>query len=189
MQVCLLEAGPKDNTWKIHMPAALMYNLCDDKYNWYYHTEPEPGMNDRVMYWPRGRVWGGSSSLNAMVYIRGHAGDYDRWNKEGATGWAYADCLPYFRKAQTHELGADDYRGGEGPLHVSRGKSKNPLFQAFIDAGMQAGYPFTDDMNGYQQEGLGWMDMTIHNGKRWSAASAYLKPSLYRSNLHTEDMT
>lgn len=185
-KVLCLEAGPKDYSWKIHMPAALMYNLCDDKYNWYYNTEPEPGMNNRVMYWPRGRVWGGSSSLNAMVYIRGHALDYDRWESEGASGWSYADCLPYFRKSQTHQLGPDDYRGGDGPLHVSRGITNNPLHQAFIDAGVQAGYPFTDDMNGYQQEGVGWMDMTIHKGKRWSAASAYLRPALKRQNLKTE---
>lgn len=165
------------------MPAALMYNLCDDRYNWYYHTQPEPYMNNRVMYWPRGRVWGGSSSLNAMVYIRGHAFDYDRWEKEGASNWSYADCLPYFRKSQTHELGADEYRGDSGPLHVTRGKSNHPLHNAFIEAGIQAGYPFTDDMNGHQQEGFGWMDMTISEGKRWSAAAAYLRPILYRPNL------
>ena len=185
-KVLLLEAGPKDRSWKIQMPAALMYNLCDDKYNWYYHTEPEKAMNNRVMYWPRGRVWGGSSALNAMVYIRGHAFDYDRWEKEGATGWSYANCLPYFRKSQTHELGGDDYRGGSGPLHVSHGKTKNPLHQAFLDAGQQAGYPFTPDMNGYQQEGVGPMDMTIHNGRRWSAAAAYLHPALRRPNLETK---
>lgn len=190
--VLLLEAGPRDlwhwDSWKIYMPAALMYNLCDDKYNWYYHTEPEKGMNNRVMYWPRGRVWGGSSALNAMVYIRGHALDYDRWEKEGAKGWSYADCLPYFRKAQCHELGANDYRGGNGPLQVSRGKTNNPLFHAFIEAGVQAGYPFTDDMNGYQQEGFGWMDMTIGKGKRCSAAAAYLHPIVnQRANLTTQD--
>ena len=186
-KVLLMEAGPKDLSWKIYMPAALMYNLCDDKYNWYYHTEPEPHMNNRVMYWPRGRVWGGSSSLNAMVYIRGNALDYDRWEKEGAEGWAYADCLPYFRKAQTHELGENEYRGGSGPLHVSKGITNNPLHQAFIDAGVQAGYPFTDDMNGYQQEGVGWMDMTIHKGMRNSAAAAYLHPiKNARTNLETK---
>ncbi|KAI8521325.1 hypothetical protein Bbelb_010790 [Branchiostoma belcheri] len=184
--VLLLEAGPKDYSWKIHMPSALMYNLCDDKYNWYYHTVPQKHMDNREMYWPRGRVWGGSSSLNAMVYIRGHALDYDRWEKEGASGWAYADCLPYFRKAQTHELGGDDYRGGDGPLHVSRGKSNNPLNQAFIEAAQQAGYPYTDDMNGYQQEGFGDMDMTIHKGVRWSTANAYLRPALKRTNVTTE---
>ncbi|XP_051526122.1 choline dehydrogenase, mitochondrial [Myxocyprinus asiaticus] len=191
--VLLLEAGPKDMhlgstrlSWKIHMPAALTYNLCDDKYNWFYHTLPQAGMDERVMYWPRGRVWGGSSSLNAMVYIRGHAEDYNRWQREGAEGWDYDHCLPYFRKAQTHELGADLYRGGDGPLHVSRGKTDHPLHHAFIKAGQQAGYPFTDDMNGFQQEGFGWMDMTIHKGKRWSTASAYLRPALSRPNLTAE---
>ncbi|XP_042618872.1 choline dehydrogenase, mitochondrial [Cyprinus carpio] len=191
--VLLLEAGPKDKqlgstrlSWKIHMPAALTYNLCDDKYNWFYHTLPQAHMDDRVMYWPRGRVWGGSSSLNAMVYIRGHAEDYNRWQSEGAEGWGYDYCLPYFRKAQTHELGADRYRGGDGPLHVTRGKTSHPLHHAFIEVGQQAGYPFTDDMNGFQQEGVGWMDMTIHRGKRWSTASAYLRPVLSRANLRTE---
>ncbi|CAL1538648.1 unnamed protein product [Lymnaea stagnalis] len=187
--VLLIEAGPKDNTWKIHMPAALMYNLCDDRYNWFYHTEPEPNMNNRVMYQPRGRVWGGSSSLNAMVYIRGHAHDYNRWEREGATGWSYADCLPYFRKAQTHELGPNEYRGGDGPLKVSRGKTNHPLHRAFIEAGQQAGYPFTDDMNGYQQEGIGWMDMTVFSGVRWSAATAYLLPATSRKNLDTVTKT
>lgn len=169
--VLLIEAGPKDMllgcshlSWKIHMPAALTYNLCDDKYNWYYHTLPQTGMNNRLMYWPRGRVWGGSSSLNAMVYIRGHAEDYNRWHWEGAEGWNYEHCLPYFRKSQNHELGADRYRGGSGPLHVSRGKTDHPLHHAFIEAAQQAGYSFTDDMNGYQQEGFGWLDMTIHQG-------------------------
>ncbi|KAJ8370849.1 hypothetical protein SKAU_G00108770 [Synaphobranchus kaupii] len=191
--VLLLEAGPKDMvfnstrlSWKIHMPAALVYNLCDDRYNWFYHTRPQKHMDGRVMYWPRGRVWGGSSSLNAMVYIRGHAEDYNRWQLEGAVGWDYEHCLPYFRKAQTHELGANQYRGGNGPLHVSRGKTDHPLHRAFIEAGQQAGYPFTDDMNGYQQEGLGWMDMTIYKGKRWSTASAYLRPALSRANLKAE---
>ncbi|XP_060552958.1 choline dehydrogenase, mitochondrial-like [Ruditapes philippinarum] len=185
--VLLMEAGPKDSSWKIWMPAALMYNLCDDKYNWYYHTEPEPSMNNRVQYWPRGRVLGGSSSLNAMVYIRGHAYDYDRWEKEGASNWSYADCLPYFKKSQTHELGENEYRGGTGPLHVSRGITNNPLHYAFIEAGKQAGYQFTEDMNGYQQEGVGWMDMTIYKGMRWSAAAAYLHPIRNkRKNLETK---
>uniref|UniRef100_A0A8C5QXW7 Choline dehydrogenase n=1 Tax=Leptobrachium leishanense TaxID=445787 RepID=A0A8C5QXW7_9ANUR len=196
VSVLVLEAGPKDLllgcerlSWKIHMPAALMYNLCDDKYNWFYHTEPQKHMDNRVMYWPRGRVWGGSSSLNAMVYIRGHAEDYNRWSQEGATGWDYSHCLPYFKKAQTHELGPDNYRGGSGPLHVSRGKTNHTLHQTFIEAAVEAGYPFTDDMNGYQQEGVGWMDMTIYQGKRWSTASAYLRPALTRPNVTTEEKT
>ncbi|XP_071807433.1 choline dehydrogenase, mitochondrial-like [Asterias amurensis] len=188
-KVLLLEAGPKDYSWKIHMPAALMYPLSNDTYNWYYTTEPVPHMGNRKMYWPRGRVWGGSSSINAMCYVRGHALDYDRWEKEGAESWSYANCLPYFRRAQTHELGSDDYRGGDGPLHVSRGKTNNPLFQAFIDAGVQAGYPATDDMNGYQQEGFGYMDLSIHKGVRWSTASAYLRPAAKRENLTVTSKT
>ncbi|XP_078517718.1 choline dehydrogenase, mitochondrial [Lissotriton helveticus] len=194
--ILLLEAGPKDTflgskrlLWKIHMPAALVYNLCDDRYNWYYQTTPQKHMDNRVMYWPRGRVWGGSSSLNAMVYIRGHAEDYNRWEREGAIGWDYDHCLPYFKKAQTHELGPNLYRGGSGPLHVTRGKTNHPLHRAFIEAGQQAGYPFTDDMNGFQQEGFGWMDMTIHQGQRWSTASAYLRPALKRPNVSAEDQT
>jgi len=191
-KVLLVEAGPKDTIlgtkwmqWKIHMPAALTYNLCDDKYNWYYHTVPQKHVNNRVMYWPRGRVWGGSSSLNAMVYIRGHAEDYNRWEKEGAAGWSYEDVLPYFKKAQTHSDGGDDYRGHDGPLNVTRYKGLGELDQAWLKAGQQAGYPFTEDMNGYQQEGVGLMDATVHNGMRWSSASAYLRPALQRQNLTT----
>jgi len=138
------------------------------------------------MYWPRGRVWGGSSSLNAMVYVRGNAGDFNRWEREGAAGWNYFSCLPYFKKAQSHTEGEDDYRGGEGPLHVSRRNWDNPLHHVFLEAGQQAGHPFTKDINGFQQEGVGWFDMTIHGGQRWSTASAYLRPALKRSNLSTE---
>ncbi|MBU2706764.1 choline dehydrogenase [Zooshikella marina] len=185
-RVLVLEAGRKDDTWKIHMPAALTYNLSDDKYNWYYHTEPQAFMNNRKLYWPRGKVWGGGSALNAMVYIRGHAFDYDRWEQEGASGWSYFDVLPYFRKAESREKGGDDYRGNDGPLNVHTGNEPNPLFNAFIQAGQQAGYPFTEDMNGYQQEGVGLMDMTIKEGKRWSTAQAYLRPALERPNLLTE---
>ncbi|KAL4678077.1 hypothetical protein H8959_020751 [Pygathrix nigripes] len=195
-RVLLLEAGPKDVRagskrllWKIHMPAALVANLCDNRYNWCYHTEAQRGLDGRVLYWPRGRVWGGSSSLNAMVYVRGHAEDYERWQRQGAGGWDYAHCLPYFRKAQGHELGASRYRGADGPLRVSRGKTNHPLHCAFLEAAQQAGYPLTEDMNGFQQEGFGWMDMTIHEGKRWSAACAYLHPALSRTNLKAEAQT
>ena len=182
-RVLVLEAGPADRTWKIHMPAALTYNLCDTKYNWGYETEPQPHMDGRRMYWPRGRVLGGSSSLNAMVYVRGNALDYDRWAGNGLPEWSYAHVLPYFKRAETCARGGDDYRGDSGPLHVSRGTMRNPLFAAFIEAGQQAGYPFTADMNGFQQEGFGPMDMTVHRGRRWSAASAYLRPAMRRSNL------
>ncbi|TMS36019.1 hypothetical protein L596_003288 [Steinernema carpocapsae] len=186
-RVLLLEAGPKDHwwNWKIHMPAALMYNLCNDKYNWFYHTTPQKHMDDRVVYWPRGRVWGGSSSLNAMAYVRGHPLDYDRWEKEGAKNWSYKNCLPYFKKAQTHELGGDEYRGGSGPLHVLQGRCENPLHKAFMESGAQQGMGYTADMNGYRQEGTGPMDMTIRNGQRWSSSKAYLWPALQRPNLHT----
>jgi choline dehydrogenase len=184
VKVLVLEAGPRDNNLWIHMPAALTYNLCHDKYNWYYQTEPQAHMDGRVMYWPRGRVLGGSSSLNAMVYIRGHAFDYDRWaNREGATGWSYFEVLPYFKRAETREIGGDAYRGSAGPLFVSTASQPNPLFGAFIEAGQQAGYPFTEDLNGRQQEGFGKMDMTIHNGRRWSTAMAYLRPAMKRPNL------
>jgi choline dehydrogenase len=160
--------------------------LANDKFNWYYESEPEPYMNNRRMYCPRGRVIGGSSSINGMVYIRGHARDYDRWAQSGLTGWSYADVLPYFRKAETREKGGDAYRGDSGPLHVSTAKMDNPLYQAFIQAGVQAGYPFTEDMNGYQQEGFGVMDMTVRKGRRWSAAKAYLYPVMNRPNLTVE---
>ncbi|WP_367607819.1 choline dehydrogenase [Legionella sp. W05-934-2] len=181
--VLLLEAGRRDDTWKIHMPTALAYNLRDDKYNWYYHTEKQACMNERRMYWPRGKVLGGSSSLNAMVYIRGHRFDYDRWQHQGANGWSYQDVLPYFKKSETYQLGESVYRGGHGPLQVSKATCKNPLYRAFIDAGVEAGYPYTVDMNGKQQEGFGSLDMTIHQGRRWSSAQAYLKPVLNRKNL------
>jgi choline dehydrogenase len=187
-RVLLLEAGGRDHAWnwKIQMPAAFAYPLADDKVNWYYHTEPEPYMDGRVMYCPRGRVLGGSSSINGMVYIRGHARDYDRWAQAGLRGWSYADVLPYFRRAESRDKGADPYHGGDGPLHVSAGHTRQPLFQAWLEAGRQAGYRPTSDLNGYQQEGLGPMDMTTWRGRRWSAAKAYLRPAMARPNLSVE---
>ena len=184
-RILVLEAGGQDRfwNWKIHMPAAFAYPLADDKVNWHYHSEPEPYMDGRKMYCPRGRVIGGSSSINGMVYIRGHARDYDRWAQLGLKGWSYADILPYFRKAEDHERGADDYHGVGGPLHVSHGRTPNPLFEAWVEAGKQAGYPMTPDLNGYQQEGLGPMEMTTRRGRRWSAAKAYLRPALARGNV------
>ncbi|XP_065647440.1 choline dehydrogenase, mitochondrial isoform X3 [Hydra vulgaris] len=187
-RVLSLEAGPQDSwwNWKIHMPGAIQYNLQNDKYNWYYNTVPQSHMNNRIMYWPRGRVWGGSSALNGMVYVRGHPQDFDRWEKEGAKGWSYKDCLPYFKKAQNHSFGEDQYRGGNGPLHVTRGSMENPLQQAFLEAGQQAGYPYTEDVNGYKQEGMGQYDRTIYKGKRWSTSQAYLHPALKRKNLDAQ---
>ena len=183
VSVLLLEAGPVDRGWKIHMPAALAEPLADDKVNWYYESEPEPYMNNRRMYCPRGRVLGGSSSINGMCYIRGNALDYDRWSSNELNHWSYAHCLPYFRKAETRGKGEDDYHGGSGPLYVTTPPATNPLFKAFIDAGVEAGYPPTDDMNGYQQEGFGVMDSTTKDGRRCSAAVAYLHPAMERPNL------
>jgi len=185
IRVLLLEAGPVDHAyaWQLHMPAALAHPLKNDRYNWYYTSEPEPYMDDRRMYCPRGRVLGGSSSINGMAYVRGHARDYDRWAQGGMRGWDYAHVLPYFKRAESREAGGDLYRGDRGPLHVATGACENPLYRAFIEAGQQAGYPFTADMNGFQQEGFGAMDMTTHRGRRWSTASAYLRPAIARPNL------
>ncbi|MBI3899413.1 MAG: choline dehydrogenase [Gammaproteobacteria bacterium] len=182
--VLLIEAGPPDHSLFIHMPSAFAYPLADDKYNWAYETEPEPFMEDRRMSCPRGRVIGGSSSINGMAYIRGHALDYDGWAAApGLEHWSYSHCLPYFKKAETRLKGADDYHGGNGPLYVTTGEMKNPLYRTFIKAGMEAGYGYTEDMNGYRQEGLGPMDRTTYKGRRWSTAMAYLRPAKKRPNL------
>ncbi|KHJ80403.1 putative choline dehydrogenase [Oesophagostomum dentatum] len=171
------------------MPAALMYNLCHDRYNWYYHTVAQKNMGKRVIYWPRGRVWGGCSALNAMVYIRGHPLDYDRWEKEdGAKGWNFENCLPYFKKSETysHSKGpSDPYRGHAGPQKVTRSSADHPLHQAFLEAGTQHPIGTTDDVNGYKQEGIGHFDMSIDKGKRCSTAAAYIHPILSRPNFHT----
>ena len=185
--VLLLEAGGPDPfwEWKIRMPAALAYPMNGKRYNWDYHTEPEPHLGGRIMHCPRGKVLGGSSSINGMVYIRGNALDYDRWAAEDAalSDWDYQHCLPYFRKAESHECGADDYHGDAGPLRVTRGRGENPLFGAFTAAAVEAGYPHTPDMNGYQQEGFGPMDRTTHAGIRHSTSVGYLRPVRGRRNL------
>lgn len=183
IRVLLIEAGPVDNSIFIHMPIAFSMPLANDKYNWYYHSEPEPCMDNRRVYHPRGRVLGGSSSINGMVYQRGNPLDYERWQAQGAEGWSYADVLPYFKKTETRLIGGDAYRGADGPVEVSTGRCENPLFQAFIEAGQQAGYAYLDDMNGYRQEGVGPMDMTASRGKRNSTARAYLYEALKRPNL------
>ena len=184
--VRLVEAGGPDRwwNWKVHMPSALAYPLADNKYNWAYFSEPEKHLDGRRMYCPRGKIWGGSSSINGMAYVRGHALDYERWSLvSGCEGWSYSECLPYFKKAESIDIGGDDYRGGVGPLQVPAGKMDNPLYRAWIDAGRQAGYPGSGDPNGEQQEGLGRMDMTVGCGRRASAAQAYLRPSLKRKSL------
>ncbi len=187
VSVLLLEAGGNDPfwDWRIHMPAALAYPMNGTRYSWNYKTEPEPHLDGRSIHCPRGRVLGGSSTINGMVYIRGHALDYDRWAEEDAalSDWDYRHCLPYFRKAETREGGADEYHGDDGPLHVSKGRDDGILFAAFVKAGQEAGYPYTSDMNGYQQEGFGPMDRTTGKGIRHSTSVGYLKPAMRRSNL------
>ena len=187
IEVLLLEAGGRDNSLMVHMPAGIPALLGKkNRFNWYYETEEQAHLNGRRLYWPRGRGWGGSSSINGMIYIRGHARDYDRWRQMGCEGWSFADVLPYFKRSECNENGADDFHGGDGPLHVSNGRSQNPLFRAFVQAGLDAGHPETPDFNGYAQEGFGPYQLTIRNGRRWSVASAYLRPALKRPNLTIE---
>ena len=182
--VLVVEAGGTDAGPFIQMPGALSYPMNMRAYDWGYRTEPEPHLGGRELACPRGRVIGGSSSINGMVYVRGHARDFDHWAEAGATGWSFADVLPYFQRMENWhgDSGDPEWRGRGGPLHVTRGRRDNPLFNAFIEAGRQAGYPLTEDYNGRQQEGFGAMEATIWRGRRWSAASAYLRPALRREN-------
>ncbi|GHD99437.1 choline dehydrogenase [Defluviimonas sp. 20V17] len=186
VQVLVIEHGGTDAGPFIQMPAALSYPMNMARYDWGYRSEPEPHLGGRRLAVPRGKVLGGSSSINGMVYVRGHARDFDHWAEAGASGWSFADVLPYFKRMEHWHGGADgapsDWRGDSGPLHITRGPRKNPLFQAFVEAGRQAGYPVTEDYNGHQQEGFGAMEATIWRGRRWSAANAYLKPALKRPN-------
>jgi choline dehydrogenase len=181
--VLVLEYGGSDASLFIQMPSALSIPMNMPKYNWAYETEPEPHLDGRRLHTPRGKVLGGSSSINGMVYVRGNALDFDHWEEQGATGWAYRHVLPYFRRAETREEGGDEYRGDSGPLHTRYGTLTNPLHHAWLEAAKQAGYPATADYNGFQQEGFGRMDMTVRGGRRWSAANAYLKPATRRPNL------
>ena len=184
--VIVIEFGGSDAGPLIQMPGALSYPMNMPRYDWGYWSEPEPHLGGRQLACPRGKVIGGSSSINGMVYVRGHARDYETWAEMGADGWSYADVLPYFKRMEHWDDaghgGDPDWRGKDGPLHVTRGKRSNPLVTAFVEAGRQAGYPVTDDYNGHQQEGFGAMEHTIFKGQRWSAANAYLKPALKRQN-------
>ncbi|GAB4299339.1 MAG: choline dehydrogenase [Roseovarius sp.] len=184
--VLVVEHGGSDAGPFIQMPGALSYPMNMPRYDWGYRTEPEPHLNGRRLAAPRGKVIGGSSSINGMVYVRGHARDFDHWRDAGADGWSYADVLPYFKRMECWHDGGHGgdpgWRGLHGPLHVSRGRMENPLTRAFIEAGVQAGYPRTEDYNGRQQEGFGVFEMTVWQGRRWSAANAYLKPALKRPN-------
>ncbi|MBP0049138.1 choline dehydrogenase [Marinobacterium sp. AK62] len=183
-RVLLLETGGSDKSIFIQMPTALSIPMNTDKYAWQFETEPEPYLDNRRMHCPRGKVLGGSSSINGMVYVRGHARDFDEWAAEGAEGWQYSQVLPYFKKAETWAFGGDAYRGDAGPLGVNNGNNmQNPLYQAFVDAGKDAGYFETADYNGAQQEGFGPMHMTVRHGRRWSTANAYLRPAMQRPNL------
>ncbi|MEO9896746.1 MAG: choline dehydrogenase [Paracoccaceae bacterium] len=184
--VLVVEHGGTDWGPFIQMPGALSFPMNMKRYDWGYQSEPEPHLGGRRLVCPRGKVIGGSSSINGMVYVRGHARDYDHWADSGAQGWSYADVLPYFKRMESWHDGGHggdpEWRGSNGPLHVSRGTRENPLYQAFVDAGQQAGYPVTGDYNGQQQEGFGPMEQTVWRGQRWSAANAYLKPALKRPN-------
>ncbi len=185
-KVLLLEAGGKNTSILVRMPAGVGSLIkAKSEFNWGFWTEPEPQMDNRRLWWPRGRGLGGSSAINGMVYIRGHARDYDQWRQMGLDGWSFAETLPYFKKAEGFIDGADDYHGGAGPLHVSWGeRAAHPLYAGIIKAGGEAGYKLTDDFNGAEQEGFGRYQLTIKDGRRWSAAEAYLKPVLgQRPNL------
>jgi choline dehydrogenase len=181
--VLVLEFGGSDRSLFIQMPAALSIPMNMKKFNWGYESEPEPNLNNRRLATPRGKVLGGSSSINGLVYVRGHPLDFDRWEEQGARGWGFRNVLPYFKRAEGWREGADPYRGADGPLATRRGTRRNPLYDAFVAAGRQAGYAVSDDLNGEYPEGFGRFDMTVKNGVRWSAANAYLKPAMQRPNL------
>lgn len=184
--VLVLEYGGTDAGPLIQMPAALSYPMNMKRYDWGYTTQPEPHLNSRRLAAPRGKVIGGSSSINGMVYVRGHACDFDHWEESGASGWGFADVLPYYKRMENWTDGGHGgdpaWRGTDGPLHVTRGPRHNPLFDTFVQAGRQAGYELTDDYNGEKQEGFGPMEQTVYKGRRWSAANAYLRPALKRPN-------
>jgi choline dehydrogenase len=185
-KVLVLEAGRPDYRWDvfIHMPAALTFPIGSRFYDWKYESEPEPQLNGRRIYHARGKVLGGSSSINGMIFQRGNPLDYQRWGADpGMAGWDYAHCLPYFKRMETCLAGGDEYRGTDGPLLLERGPATNPLFAAFFEAVQQAGYPLTEDVNGYRQEGFAAFDRTIYRGRRLSAARAYLHPVMRRPNL------
>ena len=183
--IAIFESGPKSNTWKVNMPSALLYTMHDSKYNWKYYSEPEPYLNNRKIFCPRGKMIGGCSSHNGMVFVRGHPEDFNRWASYGLKKWDYNHVLPYFKKLETWSGGENLYRGGSGPLKVNRSKinDKYPLFQAVLDSAKNAGYALYDDSNGYKQEGFGTFDVTIHEGKRYGAGKAYLDDIKDRPNI------
>jgi len=179
----VLEFGGSDRSIYVQMPTALSIPMNMPRYNWGYQTEPEPALGGRRLQTPRGKVLGGSSSINGMVYVRGNPLDFERWRDEGAAGWSYAEVLPYFKRSECRGEGGDPYRGDAGPLQTSYGSLSNPLHHAWLTAASQAGYPHSPDLNGAQQEGFGRLDMTVGGGRRCSAANAYLRPAMRRSGL------
>ena len=181
--VLLLEAGGGDNSIFIRMPSALSVPMNSPRYDWRYYTEPEPHLSNRRLHCPRGKVLGGSSSINGMVYVRGHPLDFDTWQTLGAQGWSWGDVLPYFKHSETFAGNGGELRGDAGPLRTRTGSLFNPLYEVFIEAGQQAGHVRSEDLNGYRQEGVGKLDMTVHHGQRWSAVRAYLDPARGRKNL------
>jgi choline dehydrogenase len=185
-RVLLLEAGPRDRNLMMHIPAGVYRVYTDRRFNWNYESAPQPHMDGRRIPVPRGRVLGGSSSINSMVYLRGHPRDYDAWGATGLAGWDYAHCLPYFRRSETSDRGANLFRGGEGPLSVETGTLNSPIFDAFLGAAAEAGHPISPDLNGAAPEGFGRLDTTKKNGRRCSAAVAYLHPVANRPNLVVE---
>jgi choline dehydrogenase len=182
--VLLIEAGGSDHNILISMPAALSYPMNSEKYSWQYWSDEEPYLNNRKLFCPRGKVIGGSSSINGMAFVRGNPREFDRWQKDGADNWSYKDCLPYFKKLESSEIIDENYRGNDGPINVRvNNHFTNPLYQAFIDAGIEAGYQFNPDYNGKLQDGFGKMQMNVKDGKRCSSSFAYLYPAIKRENL------
>lgn len=184
--VLLLEAGPRDRYLWIHIPIGYAKTMFNPKYNWCFNTEPDPGMNHRQIYWPRGKVLGGSSAINGLIYIRGQPEDYDRWESLGNSGWGWKHVAPYFIKSERNQRGANEYHGDKGELGVSDVPEPHPLASAFIEAAVQAGYPRNDDFNGRSQEGAGYYQLTTWRGRRESTAVCFLRPAQKRSNLRVE---
>lgn len=187
-KVLLLEAGPPDKSFWIHLPIGYGKTMWSKKYNWCFNTDPDPNMNNRQIYWPRGKTLGGSSSINGLIYIRGQREDYDHWASIGNKGWSYDECLPYFKRSERNQRGASDYHGGDGPLSVSDIDARNELIESFIAGAREIGVPTTDDFNGASQEGAGYYQLTTWKGWRWSTAKGYLKPARSRTNLRVETM-
>ncbi|RYE97218.1 MAG: choline dehydrogenase, partial [Oxalobacteraceae bacterium] len=184
--VLLLEAGPADTAFWIKVPMGYPMLFADRRVNWMFESEPEPELNDRRMYQPRGKVLGGTSSINGMLYIRGNARDYDLWRQHGCVGWSYEDVLPYFRRAEDQQRGADAYHGTGGPLTVSDQPNRSPIAEAIVAAAEQAGIPYNPDFNGATQEGAGFFQTTTRKGRRWNTSQAYLRPARQRPNLKVE---